>query len=61
MALTTYPKWRLSVERELIRLGMFVFDARSTLDENEEWFEDQFDAGAFAEITAQEWINHHAD
>lgn len=55
----TFDSWSASVKRELISLGLSSVDAAFAIDENEGWFLEQYQAGAGAGITADEWVTHH--
>lgn len=48
-------------QRELVELGLSSLDAVNALDDNSEWFEEQFESGAFSGITANEWFTHYHD
>jgi hypothetical protein len=57
----TYDKWIADVEHYLVRSGMYPTDAKAAVYENEDWFRAQYDDGAFASITAQDWIDQHGE
>jgi hypothetical protein len=57
--MATFEAWADSVTRQMVELGMSSFDAGFAIEENEQWFIDQYDAGAGAGITADEWFNHY--
>lgn len=57
--MATFEAWADSVKRQMVELGMSSFDAAFAVDENEQWFFDQYEAGAGTGITADEWFNHH--
>lgn len=57
--MSSYDRWAKEVERELVELGLFHLDAAFTLEENREWFEEQYVAGAGSGVTANEWFTHH--
>lgn len=54
-----FDRWLAKVEHELIRLGVDALEAKAEVDDNRDWFEDQFDSGAYPEITGFEWFTHH--
>jgi hypothetical protein len=41
------------------KLGISSFDLGFAVEQNEQWFVDQYNARAGAGITADEWFNHH--
>ncbi|HEJ4407915.1 TPA: hypothetical protein SL557_000194 [Pseudomonas aeruginosa] len=55
----SYESWTKEVVRELIDQGADMIEAPHIVDENEGWFREQFDNGAYAGITATEWMTHH--
>lgn len=57
--MATFEQWTASVERQMVELGMSSFDAAFAVEENKQWFVDQYEAGAGTGITADEWFNHH--
>jgi hypothetical protein len=57
----TIPEFLRKVEHELVRLGMTPVDAKAAVDDEYDWFADHAEAGAFPELTAQDWFNHQAD
>lgn len=57
--MATYEGWADSVKRQMIELGMTISEATFAVDENEQWFIDQYEAGAGTGITADEWFIHH--
>lgn len=57
--MATFEAWADSVKRQMVELGMSSFDAAFAIEENEQWFVDQYDLGAGTGITADEWFNHH--
>lgn len=48
-----------SVKRLMIELGMASSEAVFAVDENDQWFHDQYELGAGTGITADEWFNLH--
>lgn len=55
----SYESWTKEVVRELIDQGADMIEAPHIVDENDDWFREQFDNGAYAGITATEWMTHH--
>lgn len=55
----SFEHWKKNVVRELIDQGADMIEAPHIVQENEEWFREQFENGAFAGITANEWMEHH--
>lgn len=53
-----YGRWVAAVERELVSLGMSPLEVKHVVPDNEEWFQREFEGGAFAEITAGEWFSN---
>ncbi|HEY0819438.1 MAG TPA: hypothetical protein VGD46_11715 [Rhizobacter sp.] len=54
-----FDRWLAKVEHELVRLGVDALEAKAEVDEHRDWFEDQFESGAYPEITGFEWFTHH--
>ncbi|MDN4500128.1 hypothetical protein QYE73_22835 [Pseudomonas mosselii] len=61
IAVSSFETWAASVKRQMVELGMSSSEAAFAVEENEQWFADQFEAGAGTGITADEWFNHHHD
>lgn len=57
--MSSFETWATSVKRQMVELGMSSSEAAFAVEENEQWFADQFEAGAGTGITADEWFNHH--
>ncbi len=54
-----FEDWANSVKRRMTDLGMSSSEAFFAVDENEQWFLDQYEHAAGAGITADEWFNEH--
>ncbi|MCS3469951.1 hypothetical protein M2401_003691 [Pseudomonas sp. JUb42] len=59
VTVSSFEAWAASVKQQMVELSMPSFDAGFALEENEQWFAEQYEAGAGAGITADEWFNHH--
>lgn len=57
--MATFEAWANSVKRQLVELGMSTSEAFFAIDENEQWFSDQYEQAAGAGVTADEWFNEH--
>lgn len=57
--MSSFDAWAASVKRQMVELGMSSFDAGFAVEENEQWFTEQYGAGAGAGITADEWFTHY--
>lgn len=55
----SFESWKKQVVRDLIDQGADMIEAPHIVEENEEWFREQFDNGAYEDITATEWMTHH--
>lgn len=56
---SSFEKWLHSVKEQMREHGMTSNEVWSAVEENEQWFREQYDQGAGTGITADEWFNLH--
>lgn len=57
--MATFEAWVNSLKRQMVELGMSSSEAFFAVEENEQWFRDQYEQAAGAGVTADEWFNEH--